>query len=43
MKVKVFDGENAPYLPTSPTSPLTIYGETKRDTEQELLGKAVGR
>jgi len=38
---EVFDGDNAPYSPTSVPNPLTIYGETKRDAELALLGKAV--
>jgi dTDP-4-dehydrorhamnose reductase len=39
--LEVFDGDNAPYSPTSVPNPLTIYGETKRDAELALLGKAV--
>ncbi|KAJ7598993.1 hypothetical protein C8J56DRAFT_915607 [Mycena floridula] len=33
----VFDGENAPYLTSSKTNPLQLYGKTKRDGEEAVL------
>jgi len=34
----VFDGRNPPYKPSSPTNPLNLYGVTKRDGENAVLG-----
>lgn len=34
----VFDGQNPPYTPDSPTNPLNLYGRTKRDGEIAVLG-----
>ncbi len=34
----VFDGTSPPYSPSSPTNPLQLYGETKRDGERVILG-----
>ncbi|EIN08271.1 NAD dependent epimerase/dehydratase [Punctularia strigosozonata HHB-11173 SS5] len=34
----VFDGQSPPYSVTSPTNPLNLYGETKRDGENAVLG-----
>ncbi|MEO0339978.1 MAG: SDR family oxidoreductase [Bacteroidota bacterium] len=33
----VFDGENAPYLPDSPTSPVNLYGKQKKEAERRVL------
>jgi S-adenosylmethionine synthetase len=33
----VFDGTSPPYLPSSPTNPLQLYGQTKRDGETAIL------
>jgi dTDP-4-dehydrorhamnose reductase len=32
----VFDGRNGPYAEDSPTNPISIYGQAKRDAELEL-------
>ncbi|KAL1949021.1 hypothetical protein VTO73DRAFT_10827 [Trametes versicolor] len=34
----VFDGTSPPYTPSSPTNPLNLYGQTKRDGEIAVLG-----
>ncbi|OSC97763.1 NAD-P-binding protein [Trametes coccinea BRFM310] len=34
----VFDGTSPPYTPSSPTNPLNLYGQTKRDGELAVLG-----
>ncbi|KAF9010007.1 hypothetical protein BDQ17DRAFT_1397490 [Cyathus striatus] len=34
----VFDGTSPPYTPSSPTNPLQLYGESKRDGELAVLG-----
>ncbi|KAI0747339.1 NAD(P)-binding protein [Irpex lacteus] len=34
----VFDGSSPPYTPSSPTNPLNLYGRTKRDGEEAVLG-----
>lgn len=34
----VFDGENGPYTESAPTSPLSVYGKTKVQSEQIVLG-----
>ncbi|GLB42055.1 putative rmlD substrate binding domain [Lyophyllum shimeji] len=34
----VFDGTSPPYTPSSPTNPLQLYGQTKRDGELAVLG-----
>jgi len=34
----VFDGTSPPYVPSSRTNPLNIYGQTKRDGELAVLG-----
>ncbi|MCO5045557.1 MAG: SDR family oxidoreductase [Verrucomicrobia bacterium] len=36
----VFDGENPPYRETDSTSPISVYGQTKRDAEVALQGRA---
>ena len=33
----VFDGKSPPYKPDSPTSPISIYGQSKRDGEVAVL------
>ncbi|KAI0828652.1 NAD-P-binding protein [Trametes gibbosa] len=33
----VFDGTSPPYTPSSPTNPLNLYGQTKRDGEIAVL------
>lgn len=33
----VFDGTSPPYFPSSPTNPLQLYGQTKRDGEIAVL------
>ncbi len=33
----VFDGDNAPYDEAAPTSPLSIYAETKAEAERQIL------
>ncbi|MGC8643308.1 MAG: SDR family oxidoreductase [Isosphaeraceae bacterium] len=32
----VFDGHDGPYAEDAPTSPLSVYGQAKRDAEREL-------
>ena len=34
----VFDGTSPPYSPSSPTNPLQLYGQTKRDGELAIQG-----
>lgn len=34
----VFDGTSPPYLPSSITHPVNLYGTTKRDGELAVLG-----
>jgi len=34
----VFDGTSPPYLPSSATNPVNLYGTTKRDGETAVLG-----
>jgi len=34
----VFDGTSPPYLPSSATNPVNLYGTTKRDGEMAVLG-----
>lgn len=34
----VFDGENAPYREEAQTSPLSVYGRTKAESERAVLG-----
>jgi len=34
----VFDGTSPPYKPLSPTNPLQLYGQSKRDGELAVLG-----
>jgi S-adenosylmethionine synthetase len=34
----VFDGTSPPYLPSSATNPVNLYGSTKRDGEIAVLG-----
>ncbi|KAK7437900.1 hypothetical protein VKT23_018335 [Stygiomarasmius scandens] len=34
----VFDGTSPPYTPTSKTNPIQLYGITKRDGEEAVLG-----
>ena len=35
----VFDGEHAPYRESDPPAPVNVYGRTKADAEQALLGR----
>jgi len=34
----VFDGTSPPYTPSSKTNPLQLYGKSKRDGEEAVLG-----
>jgi len=38
----VFDGENPPFKSDSPTNPINLYGQTKRDGEVETLKHCPG-